>query len=110
MARGRETKKEPDTARKIRIAFGLFILFALVILARLFFLQIVSGTYYKTQSHRQQNLSQEKSPRRGDIFLREKNGNLITLASTKDGYLAFINNKKLKNPDEAYEKLSAIIP
>lgn len=110
MVRGRETKKEPDTAKKIRIAFGIFVMLAFLILARLFFLQVVSGAYYKTQSYRQQNLSQEKSPRRGDIFLREKNGKLITLASTKTGYLAFVNNKKLKNPSLVYEKLSAIIP
>ena len=111
MVRGHgRAKKEPDTSKKIRIAFGIFMLLAAVILTRLFFLQVVSGAYYKTQSYRQQNLSQEKSPRRGNIYMRKKSGKLITLAATKDGYLAFLNNRKLKNPEEALQKLSAIIP
>lgn len=77
---------------------------------RLFFLQVVSGAYYKTQAQRQQNFSQVLTPRRGNIYLRERSGDLIPLASTKEGYLLFINPKKLKNPDDVYSKLSKIIP
>lgn len=77
-------------------------------LTRLFFLQVVSGAYYRTQASRQQNFSQILSPRRGEIYLRERSGELIPLASTKEGYALFINPKELNNPQEAWQKLSEV--
>lgn len=95
-----------------RIKLILFIIFcaAGVILVRLFFLQAISGAYYRAQASRQQNFSQILDPRRGNIYLRERNGGLFPLASTKEGYLLFINPRILKDVEDVYEKLSKISP
>ena len=75
----------------------LIILLWCAVILRLFFLQVISGGYFKTQAGRQQNFSGELRPRRGNIYLRERAGALIPFATTKEGYLAFISPKKLKN-------------
>ena len=97
-----------DINSRIRLALVAIILFSAFIGARLFFLQVASGNYYKTQAARQQIFSQVLTPRRGNIFMREKSGELTPVASTKEGYLIYINPKKLTDPETAYEKLSAI--
>ncbi|MDP3785034.1 MAG: penicillin-binding protein 2 [bacterium] len=97
-----------DINNRIRLALLAIILFAVLIGVRLFFLQVASGGYYTTQAARQQNFSQVLTPRRGNIFLREKSGELAPVASTKEGYLVYINPKKLTAPETTYEKLSAL--
>ncbi|MEK7162256.1 MAG: hypothetical protein AAB730_00165, partial [Patescibacteria group bacterium] len=94
--------------QRIRFTFFLILLAGAVVLTRLFFLQVVSGAYYRTQASRQQNFSQILSPRRGEIYLRERSGELIPLASTKEGYALFINPKELVHPQEAWQKLSEV--
>ncbi|MBI2024064.1 penicillin-binding protein 2 [Candidatus Giovannonibacteria bacterium] len=99
-----------EITKRIRITFAFLIFFAGILILRLFFLQVVSGAYYKTQAQRQQNFSQVLTPRRGNIYLQERSGELIPLASTKEGYSIYINPKKLIDADDAYAKLSKIIP
>ena len=105
----RDASLEKEIVRRMRITFFLFFLAGAALLTRLFFLQVVSGAYYKTQATRQQNFSQILTPRRGEIYLREHSGELIPLARTKEGYLVFINPKKLKNPDEVYKNITGVI-
>ena len=100
---------EQEIVKRIRIIFLIFFLGAASLLARLFFLQVVSGPYYKAQAARQQNFSEILDPLRGDIYLKERSGGLVPLASTKEGYFLFINPKKLSNPDDVFEKISKIV-
>ena len=102
--------REAEITKRIRITFLIILGFGALIGARLFFLQVVSGEYYRTQAARQQNFSQILTPRRGEIYLRERNGELIPLASTKEGYLLYINPRILETPEEIYAKLSEITP
>ncbi len=100
---------EREITRRIRIAFFILLVASILLIGRLFFLQVVSGAYYKTQAERQQNFSQILTPRRGEIYLRERSEELIPVASTKEGYLLFINPKKLENPNDSFEKLSKVV-
>ena len=102
------TNSEKEIIKRIRIAFLVLFVISAILLTRLFFLQVVSGAYYKTQASRQQNFSQVLTPRRGEIYLRERSGEQFPLASTKEGYLLFINPKKLENPEEVFAKLSRV--
>ncbi|MDP3762746.1 MAG: penicillin-binding protein 2 [bacterium] len=97
-------------ATRIRLVFALVIAGASLIIVRLFFLQVVSGEYYKTQASRQQNFSQILTPRRGEIYLSDRKGNMLSLASTKEGYLLFINPQKIKEPEAVLEKLKPLVP
>ena len=98
------------TATRIRLVFAIVLAGAALIIARLFFLQVVSGEYYKTQASRQQNFSQILTPRRGEIYLSDRKGNTLSLASTKEGYLLFINPQKIKEPEAVLAKLNPLVP
>lgn len=101
--------QERDIPKRIRVAFLLILLGGAILVARLFFLQVVSGAYYKTQASRQQNFSQILTPRRGEIYLQERSGELIPLASTKEGYFLYLNPEKLESPEEVWGKISGIV-
>src|SRR3990167_7638929 len=68
------------------ISFGIFI-FALVIIVRLYFLQIVDNDFYIN-----------------------KDGSLVSAATLKSGYIVAVNPEILKDPEFAYQKLNEIIP
>ena len=82
-----------DAARKINIIFIFIFILGGLIVGRLFFLQVISGDYYESLSSRQDSSSSLVSPRRGDIYLQGKNGELITIAGTKEGYSVYVSPK-----------------
>ena len=49
-------------------------------------------------------------PKRGDIYFKSKEGNLVKAATTKVGALVYLNMKNLKDPEMVYSKLNAITP
>ena len=95
---------------KVRIVYFFIFLFAVVIGTRLFFIQIVKGDYYDNEASKQYNAFSYEDFDRGSIYFTEKSGGRISAAIVKNGYKAEINTKFLANPEEAYKKLSEIIP
>ncbi len=93
------------------LVVGIFLsALGLIIISRLFFLQVVSGTYYKTLAERQHVSSLDASIRRGNIYLSEKDGGLFGVANTKSGHLLYIDPRKLEDAEYAYAKLAEILP
>ena len=95
---------------RIRIVYFLILLTAVVIGMRLFFIQVVRGDYYKSEASKQYNAFSYDDFDRGSIYFTEKSGGRISAAIVKNGYKAEINTKFLVNPEEAFKKLSEIIP
>ncbi|MEK7185347.1 MAG: hypothetical protein AAB726_01865, partial [Patescibacteria group bacterium] len=89
---------------RVRLIFSLFMLFALVLIAKLYFLQIVSGDEYSSQADRQSLSPGSKTFERGSIFLTTKDGELVTAASQTSGFLVALNPSVLIDPNEAYDK------
>lgn len=106
------TKRSDDFSSRIRFIGILFFFVAGVLIYRLFDLQVVKSDYYRDKADRQYAVSQIKSPieNRGTIYFREKNGQLVSAAAVKKGYKVVISPSAIKNPEEVYEKISAIIP
>ena len=98
-----------NTVARIRMVFFILLCCGIIVAIRLFFLQIVSGPYYKTQASRQQNFSELLTPRRGEIYLRERSGELVPLATTKEGYLLYITPKTITDAESLYAKLKPIL-
>lgn len=101
--------KQTIERRFFLVGIGLT-LFGVVIIGRLFFLQVVSHDYYLSLAQRQHVASLDTEARRGNIYFREKDGNLLSAATTKAGYLLFIDPRKIKDAGNVYEKLHTIIP
>ncbi len=105
-------KRLDDFSGRIRIIGILFFLIAGVLIYRLFNLQIVNSGYYREKANRQYTASQIKSPiaNRGTIYFREKDNKLVSAAVIEEGYKLVINPNVLKNSEDVYDKISAVIP
>lgn len=96
---------------KVRILFGFIIFFALIMVVRLYFLQIVHGETYIEKADRQYTSVSVDTYGRGTIFFQDKKGDLISAASLKTGYILAVNTRLMATDTEMYyEKLSKIIP
>ncbi len=87
---------------------GLVILFAVIMLSRLYYLQVIHGAYFKDRADRQYVHTKSGVFNRGDIYFSEKNGNLVSAATLKTGYTLAINPKLLTNPEDTYNKINPI--
>jgi len=87
----------------------LFVLFALTLLGKLYFVQIVNGAEYKEEANRQYSKPLGNTFDRGSIFFQDKDGNNISAATLKTGYILAINPQKLENPVSTYDVLSKYV-
>lgn len=81
----------------------------LVFIIALYYHQIIRGDVYRDKANHQY-IRPSNVFDRGDIFLTQKDGTLITGAGIKSGYDLNINPKILQNDEEAYRKINAITP
>ncbi len=88
----------------------VFILGAIVLSARLYFVQIVHGEDYAQSAMGQYVKPVTGGENRGDIYFTAKDGSLIAAAVSESGYAIAINPHTLGNPALAYQKLNAITP
>ncbi len=95
-----------------RIRFLSFIIFvaSLLLVIRLFYLQIMKGGEYSEQADRQYATPASNAYNRGSIYFQEKNGNYISAASLKSSYYLAISPKLIDNPELIYGKLNLLLP
>ena len=87
---------------RVRFIFVLIIIFALLLVVRLYFLQIVDGDVYTEKADRQYTTVSSNVFDRGSIFFQTKDGSLVSAATLKTGYTIAINPKLISNPDDVY--------
>lgn len=95
---------------RIRLLFLFVVAAALTLVANLYIIQISKGEIYKEKAERQYVSPSESIFDRGNINFSSKDGTIISAAALKSGFTLAVNPKKLKNPQEIYQKLSAIMP
>ncbi len=100
----------PTAAARIRLLYLAVFLGALLLVTRLFFIQIIRGAYYSDLADRQYERPPANLYDRGTIYLQKKDGGLVSAATMQAGFLAAINPQLLINPAGAYARLSQIIP
>ncbi|HRH24482.1 MAG TPA: penicillin-binding protein 2, partial [Candidatus Paceibacterota bacterium] len=95
---------------KLRIFSGAIIFFALLVIVRLYFVQIVDGEKYALKAeHQYQNTSQSVYDR-GSIYFTRKDGTLISAAGLGTGFRLAIDPQHLKDPEAAYAAVNALTP
>ena len=94
-----------------RRTFILFciIIFALVLVAKLFLVQVVHGNAYKEEADRQYATPSGNIYERGTIYFETKNGQLVSGATQTTGFKLAIDPNKIVDAEETYQKLSQII-
>ncbi len=98
-----------DPVVRIRIVSIVCIIFALFLATKLYLVQIVSGKQFSERADRQYIQPVGGVFDRGTIFFQSKDTTLMAAASLRLGYTIAINPKLIKNPEDAYAKLSAVI-
>ena len=93
---------------RIRVILACVIALALLILVRLYFVQIVHGDEYALKADRQFASGSTGLFDRGAIYFTDKNGNLISAATLATGFLVAINPQLLTDPQGAYDALAAV--
>jgi len=96
-------------ARSRFILFGI-IVFALVLLTKLFWVQVAQGGIYSEAANHQYATPSANIYERGAIYLESKGGELISAATQASGFKIAIDADKIVDPENTYQKLSEITP
>lgn len=89
---------------------GFIFLIALVLVGKLYFVQIVHGDVFRERADQQYSGQGRASFNRGAIYFVDKDDNLVSAATLKNGYSVVINPKLIKEPEQVYEGLNSIVP
>ncbi len=101
--------KNSSFSIRVRFIFVGILVFAALLIVKLYFLQIVKGSDFSEKADRQYvNVSRSLFDR-GNIFFTTKNGSLVSAATLKTTYILSINPKLINNPEEVYKKLSGFL-
>ncbi len=94
---------------RIRIIFGALVLCALVLVFRLYDVQIIHGSTYSDRADRQYVRTTGDLYDRGNIFMRDRKGRLVSGATLKTGYTLALNPSIIEEPADVYNRLSSLI-
>ncbi len=97
---------------RIRIISIGILLVALMLVIKLYSVQIIHGSDFAERADRQYQRPTGNIFSRGTIYFTEKDGDIISAATVKTGFILAINPKLVQKAgvDATYEKLLAFIP
>ncbi len=99
-----------NSASRIRIFSGLIIVCAIVLITRLYFLQVVYRQSYRLKADQQYSNSSQSIFDRGSIYFVDKNGVRTSAATVKAGFFLAVNPKLIGSAEQDYKQISAIVP
>lgn len=95
---------------RIRLISILFFIFALLLIGRLYLVQIIENDFYINKANRQYSSTSRNVFSRGTIFFQNKDNSLVSAATLKSGYIIAVNPEILKDPENVYKKINEILP
>lgn len=96
--------------RRLTYVLAGILLFAGLIVGKLFYLQVASHSYYLGLAQQQHTITRRLLPERGKIYVRDKfTGDLTPLAINEKKGLVFAIPKEIKNPEETSEALAPLL-
>jgi cell division protein FtsI (penicillin-binding protein 3)/stage V sporulation protein D (sporulation-specific penicillin-binding protein) len=106
-----KNEKKHSVPRDVRaqILSGILIMFAGVIVVKLFFLQVIDHGFYSDLASGQHDLFQELFPERGDILIHDdKDNNLIAAVTNQKLAFVFADPRQIKDVAKTVDELSKI--
>lgn len=101
---------EQTFLKRIRVLSFAVALFAVILVAKLYLVQIVQGSLFSERANRQYVKPEQTLFDRGTIYFESKDGTRIAAATIKEGYTVAIVPREMENPEIAYDVISKIIP
>ncbi len=101
-----------DSGGRLRIMSLGLIIFAIILIGKLYLVQIVNGKTFEEKAQHQY-ISTANFFDRGTIYFSPKEGSLLPAATLKTGLILAINPQILSREsdlDSIYEKINAIVP
>jgi cell division protein FtsI/penicillin-binding protein 2 len=95
---------------RIRLIAGALLAVGLVLIVRLYFLQIVHGQEFRLKAEKQYVKQSTNQIDRGGIFFTAKDGSLISAATIASGNTIAVNPQMITDPRGAYEDLKKVLP
>ncbi|MDB5245541.1 MAG: hypothetical protein JWN90_646 [Parcubacteria group bacterium] len=95
---------------RLRVLAGGIALIAFLLIARLYFVQVIHGTEFALRAEHQYVSSSQQLFNRGSIFFTLKDGSPISAATLATGFLIAINPETLKNPEDTFTAIAAKVP
>src|SRR5665647_317611 len=95
---------------RVRTLTACIVLVALVIVGRLYFLQIMQGKDYTARADAQFMQPASPLPSRDSIYFTDKDGNQITAAWLNSGFTLAVNPTKVTDVQALYNSLNSILP
>lgn len=90
---------------RIRIViFGIFLI-AVVLISRLFFVQVINKNLYIARADKQYVTSASNIFDRGSIFFTKKDGSLVTAGTVTSGFKLAMVPKNIIDPEETFNKI-----
>jgi len=91
---------------RTRIIFFCISVFALILIGKLFLVQVVHNSYYKDQADRQYSTPSSNIFERGTIYFSSKDNQLVSAAMQTTGFKVAINPTKIIDKEAVYKELS----
>ncbi len=95
---------------RIRLLTAALLLVAVILIARLYQVQILHGAEYRDRGESQYVHTVQDLYDRGSIFFTTKDGEEVSAATVQSGFLLAIDPTRIGDPKETYEALNAIYP
>ena len=93
--------------KRLRIMLFVFILVFIILLVRLFFVQVINGNFYKRLAIEQQNLDREISAKRGIIY--DRNGEILAMSASSQMVTINPNNIDPKIKEQVAKEISSVL-
>jgi cell division protein FtsI/penicillin-binding protein 2 len=97
---------QPDA--RIRLVSLVIFLFGLLLIFRLFNLQVLQHEFYSLTASETQEVYRNLFPDRGSIYVRE-DGQLYPLVANRDYYLLYAEPNKITSPNEVIDTITPIL-
>lgn len=94
---------------RIRIISIFVFIFASILIAKLFFIQIIHRNLYTEKADRQYATPSGDIFRRGSIFFSKKDSSLVAAATISNGFKIALNTKDITDPESLYLTLDPYI-
>lgn len=101
--------KNRHNTTRIRVVSGVVILVALVLVTKLYTVQVMHGDAYSDRGDRQYVRHSGNNFDRGSIVFETKDGDRIDAATIKRGYTIAINPSIINNPEDTFNVLSTYL-
>ncbi len=98
------------STNRVRLITLIIAAIIIAIVSRLFFIQIINYRKYLDLANKQQSPDGVWNIKRGEIYFENKDGSAIPAATTKTGYLLYINPRVIADQEKAFTNINEIVP